>query len=449
MNTASLRIIIFRIAFITLFLNNLSLIPLLAQTDDARLRVEQSGIAFVQDFPSSNPSPRRFTAYLDQTATGYAGRGFYHFRYDNSSKDSKVPAAQVKMILVKPILPDSILNEADRKSLLEMVNRYKGASHAAPSSAISIMELVQHFSDAIESYDSGNVRVNGQWIHRIDYLDNKVADCENKLRAGMNAAHSKKDFDYLRNPFYLEIKLLASNDSYIAEKLRSIEAGFASILAQESLEEIMVELDNPNLPAEQAQQLLYKLEKTENPSDAVIRILDQAKIARALMSSFQDLRRSFNATFAAVASSSSLPEFPSPLVAKAQDLMLETRQFIAGNPPASIQAPASQARDIITIAESLPTLQGMLTAKDYIAADGLASKLATSAGTLGGPTLVVLKNIQAHCIAQLENVKKLREEAVALAKEGNKKEAAEKLSEALEIMPNPEIDQQISDLLAR
>jgi HPt (histidine-containing phosphotransfer) domain-containing protein len=167
------------------------------------------------------------------------------------------------------------------------------------------------------------------------------------------------------------------------------------------------------------------------------------------MSSFQDLRRSFNATFAAVASSSSLPEFPSPLVAKAQDLMLETRQFIAGNPPASIQAPASQARDIITIAESLPTLQGMLTAKDYIAADGLASKLATSAGTLGGPTLVVLKNIQAHCIAQLENVKKLREEAVALAKEGNKKEAAEKLSEALEIMPNPEIDQQISDLLAR
>lgn len=426
----------------------LTLSPLVqAQSGDARLRVEQPGIAFVQDFPSSPPRPRRFTSYLDQTAIGYADRGFYHFRFEKASRDTKVPASQVKSILLEPALPDTIKTDADRDALVRMINQYEKAAKAFPSSSTAIMELVEPFSDAVSSFDSGSIRVEGNWVNRVDYLDSQVDRYENQLRAGMDAAPSKTQFDYKRNPFYLEIKALAPTDPYIAERLARIDGDFSSLIARESLEKMLGDLENADLPAQQTNEILDSLAEVKDPTPAVSRILDQAKTAAELTTSTQSLRRSFIAAFSA--SPTTLPELPEDLASQTRDLVSRMRQFAAGRPPAAMQIPNAQARELLSVTENTPTLRGMLDAKDYKTAAELSSKLAASAGAIGTPVKTVFTNIQSHCNAQLERVAALRTEAEELAKSGKKKEAAEKLSEALEIMPDPETEQQLSDLNAK
>lgn len=418
-----------------------------AQADDNRRRVEQPGIAFVQDFPSSPPRPRRFTAYLDQTAIGYADRGFYHFRFEKSSRDTKVPAAQVKTILLEPALPDTIKTDAQRDDLVTMIKKYEKAARTFPSSSTAIMELVEPFSDAVSSFDSGNIRVEGNWINRVDYLDSQVDRYEKQLRAGMDAAPSKTQFDYKRNPFYLEIKALAPTDPYIAERLERIDAEFSALIARESLEKMLGELENPDLPAPQTKQILDSLAAVEDPSPGLSRILEQARTAGELTTSTQSLRRSFIAAFSA--SPTTLPELPEDLASQTTDLLARIRQFTAGRPPAAIQIPTTLAREMLSVAENTPALRGMLDAKDYQTATELSSKLAKGADTIGAPVKTVFTNIQAHCNAQLERAAALRAESEELAKSGKKKEAAAKLSEALEIMPDPETEQQLSDLNAK
>lgn len=445
MNTTRLRAMILHIAA---WISLVILAPLIhAQSDDARRRVEQPGIAFVQDFPSSPPRLRRFTAYLDQTATGYAGRGFYHFRFENSSRDAKVPASQVKMILVEPALPPTIKTDADRAALVSIIEKYRQAAQKFPSSATAIMELVEPCAGAVSSFDSGNIRVDGEWLNRVDYLDTQVERYDRQLRAEMDAAPSKMEFDYKRNPFYLEIKTLASTDPYVAERLASIDNDFSVLIARESLEKMLVDLDNADLPAPQTKAILASLAKVEDPSPAVPRILAQSKTATELTATTDALCRSLNAAFSV--SPTSLPELPADLVAKTRDLVAQMRQFSAGRPPAAIQVPNTRARDMVAVADGLPVLRSTLDAKDYSAAEELASKLANSADAIGSPVKTVFSNIRNHCAAQLEQVAALRAEAEELAKSGKKKDAAEKLAEALKIMPNPEIEQQRSDLDAK
>ena len=426
----------------------LFLAPLIeAQSDDSRNRVEQPGIAFVQDFPSSPPRPRRFTAYQDQTAIGYGDRGFYHFRFEKASRDTKVSASQVKTILLKPVLPDTIITAADRDVLVRMINQYEKAAKAFPSSSTAIMELVEPFSEAVSSFDSGNIRVDGNWVNRVDYLDSQVERYDKQLRAEMGAAPSKTQFDYKRNPFYLEIKALAPTDPYIAERLARIDGDFSSLIARESLEKMLGNLENADLPAQQTKEILDSLAEVKDPTPNVSRILDQSKTAGELTTSTQTLRRSFNAAFSA--SPATLPELPADLASETGDLVSRMRQFMAGRPPAAMQIPDSQVRNMLSVAEKIPVLRSMLDAKDYTAAAELSSKLATSADAIGTPVKTVFTNIHSHCNAQLERVAALRAEAEELVKSGKKKEAAEKLSEAIEIMPNQEAEQQLSDLNAK
>lgn len=430
------------------FLAALLATPAWAQTDDARPRVEQPGIAFVQDFPTSQPRLRRFDAYTDQTATGYTGRGFYLFRFEKSSKDTRVPASQVKMILVEPTLPDTILTESDRSNLATVVARFEKASLAFPNSASSIMELANSFSEAIESYDDGNVRVDREWVNKIDHMDRQIARYDTQLRAEMDSAQSKRDFNYKRNPFYLEIKKLAPTDPYIEERLKKIESDFSAILAREDLEAMLVELNNPDLPKQKTTEIIEKLAEVNDPTAVVTRILVQSKTAAELAESCQATRRALNAAFAAIVSPLILPDLTPELVTQTQSLMAEIRKFLAGQPPAAIRVPATEARDMLTIAEGVPTLKGMLDSRNLAAATELASKLAGNADSIGGPAKATFSNIKVHCATELERCATLRAEADELAKAGKKKEASAKLAEVLEITTDPEVEKQLAELQA-
>lgn len=439
-----MHLLITALSFFSLFL----VTPILAQTDDSRPRVEQPGIILIQEFPTSQPKLQRFVAYTDQTATGYSGRGFYLVRFEQSPKDTRVPASKVKMILVKPTLPDTILTDADRSNLAAVVARYEQTSKAFPSSASSIMALVDSFSEAINSYDGGSVRVDGKWISKVEHLDHEIQRYDSQLRAEMDAAKSKKDFNYKRNPFYLEIKKLAQSDPYIEERLKKIDADFSAILAREALAGMLAELENPDLPLQKTSEILASISEVKNPSPMVSLLLSQAKNAKEIAASIQATRRSFNAAFAATAPSAELPDLPPDLVAKTQSLMSEVRKFLAGQPPKAIRVPATEARDMVAIAEGLPTLKAALESRNLTAAAELASKLSGNSDSIGGPTKEAFTNIKSECTAKLDRIASLRAEAAALAKGGKKKEAAAKVKEALDISPDPELERQLAELQA-
>ena len=436
----------------SLFVSAISVIALfiapsiLAQTDDSRVWIQQPGVAMVQDFPSSPPRLRRFDAFLDQTAVGYSGRGFYVFHFEKSSQQTKLPASLVKLILVKPDLPDPLLTESDRSTLVSTVNRFGSAAKAYPSFAASIMAMVDELAEAINSYDAGSVFVNGVWMNRIDYLDKQVADYESQLRAEMDAAPSKKAFDYTRNPFYLEIKSLSS-DPYIAERLKNIEADFSAILALENLENMIAELDDPKLPTQRTTRIIGLLTSLKEPSPAVSRILEQSKKTAELNESIDSLRRSMNSLFSSNTNPASLPKPPTEIVGQAQSIMSSHRILIAGRPPAAFKVPVSEAQDLAAIAENLTSLQGLLDSKNYKDAGDLAERLVSNAASVGTPTKTGLLNIQTHCVAQTNRIDTLRTEAEQLAKSGKKKDAAAKLTEALEISPNQELEKQLKALL--
>ena len=418
----------------------------LAQQDPSRQWVETKGIAFVQDFQSSPARPRPFVAYLNQTAIGYPDRGFYHFRFENSSRESKVPAALVKMIVVQPAVPNSILTDNDRAALVAGIKNIEDAAKKNPSAAASILDLADPLITALQRYDKGDILVDGNWVNRVEHADAQVAQYANQLRAGMSAAPSKAAFDYTRNPFYLQIKALADADPYIAETLRSIEAEFNLLIERESLQEMLVELENPDLPRERTQLILAKFSEQKDPSAVIARILDQSQAVADLTATVQILKRSLNNAFDAAATPPVLPELSEELVSKIQGLMTSTRELNAGKPPAALRIPSSEVRDMVAIVDRLPVLRSQLDSKEFAAAGELSGELSAKASIVGAAARQVFANIRNDCASRIQQIADLTEEAETLAAAGNKKEAAEKLSQALEIMPDSAMEERLAEL---
>ena len=154
-----------------------------------------------------------------------------------------------------------------------------------------------------------------------------------------------------------------------------------------------------------------------------------------------------NSLFSSITKPASLPKPPTELVGQAQSIMSSHRILVASRPPAAFRVPVSEAQDLATIAENLTSLLGLLDSKNYKDAGDLAERLVSNAASVGTPTKTALLNIQAHCVAQTSRIGTLRTEAEQLAKSGKKKDAAAKLTEALEISPDQELEKQLKDLL--
>lgn len=422
----------------------LSAASLCAQVRDGRVFVEKGGVALVKPqpwSPASSAQPVRFSAYSDRRARGHGNQGYFEFRTLPGNGTRQYQAAQVVELIPEPEIPSDITTRALRDRLAAESARLSGVAEAIPVAEQEIGDLVQPLNKAVAEFDSGNVRVNGQWIPKASHLRQEAFRFSKSLRAEMAQAKRKSDFDLESNPHFISLAKLASDDPGTTKTIESLRSEYRALVAAEGVNDALELLRNPETKPAEASVLLGRLRASASPGETAKLVLRQADSAAKLESSAASLRVSLDSALGARP-----PLLPPDLAARIQDLSAQANTYRAGNPPAAIPAPLALVGALSDFAAKWPLASDLMAAKDFSAASRELASLEPVCSLVGPGACAGIAELKKTAAVEVDKFQKLRkegEEALGVKKTA---QAVAKFEEALAVMPDKALQEKVDGL---
>ena len=412
---------------------------LLAQSSDGHVAVEKSGFALVKPQPWSSPlqaSPLEFTAYTDRSARGTPGAGYFVFRIANQT-DRQIQVAQIVKVVIQPEVPNNIYNQAEYDQIKEAIADFRAVLNAHPIAKTFIDEMINPLTADVAKYESGQIKIDGDWKTKIEVSHQDKTTCETKLKKEFFGAKNPARFDMESNLYYIKLLEFSKGDSELSKRLAALKLEHQRLREQDENKETLSKLNDATLSPNDVDLVIKRLKALPNPDVGIRSILNQAKQAEVIESQVKELRAIIEAKFDSL--QSPVPGWSSDDRNKVQKLSQEFDEFKSSAPPAAIHVPMVTIKAIILFDQRLDGIVSAVQEHKYLEVNTTIATLVDPSSKIGVHTQQWVDWLLTFTTTQVAAFTKYRTAAVALQKEGKYEAALAKYKEALDVMPSPEV----------
>ena len=429
----------------------LSVAELSAQSSDGQPSSEKSGFALVKPQPWSPPNQStilKFISYVDRSARGTPGAGYFVFTLSDQS-EKQVASAQVIKIVTPTKIPNDITNASDLGAVKKAIEYYNTVGQTFPAAAQSVAEMAKPLLDAQSKFDAGMIKIDGTWQSAAVHQKESVAKIESKLNQDIYEAitsKSLKSFNLDSNNYYVELLAIAKNDPDLATRLEATKARYEGLRAADELQATLAKINDPTIGSDTLSEIILKLKKIPAPDSRIRRILEQSDLATQISDLSREIKNGLELQYA----NTTDPAIPLPpsndIAAKIQKIDTDVTIFKSGNPPAGLLIPAKDIEAEIFYYKNITNLIPAIKSRDYSKAETFVTPLVEASTLIGPKTNESMKAILSVVTTKLATFTKLRDEAAMLAQAGKKKEAIAKYTEAINTIPDTQISAKIEEL---
>jgi len=405
---------------------------------------QRPGIAMVK--PQAWSKDDQATVLEFQAVSNHTG--YYQFRTEKAPA-YQVPSAKVVTLILFPESPADITLAAQRAALQKTIDDFTVAGKRFPSAARAVDQAVAPLKADAEKFDAGNVKVNGQWISKAVYFQQKAASLADLLRPEILSAPKIKDLDLSADQYFIGLQELASSEPSVRPVIAGIQSLYDSMVRKQDRAELLRQLKAGGLTFDQAAELVKKLKTLQPQEDASANLFVQSwdtatGKASQLTAQITAVQAQFEATVPDA--SSSAPVLNPDLAAAIGKMADAVRQYRSGSPPTEIQVPLQTADAMVALADNLPVLDKQIKARELIDAKSIIDPLLRQADLIGPKAAASLAGTQKKVNGDVEKFLILRNEAKMLA-DGDKIEPAlKKYEQAYAIVAAKDVAAQIEAL---
>lgn len=426
-----------------------------AQADGFTVQ-ERAGLAMVKPQPWSKDNEAtvmEFLAYTDRTVKGTPGAGYYEFRTKAADK-RQVPASRITKLIVYPDPRQfvEILEPKDRESVVAAIAEMQGIATQYPAAKTYLQPSIKAVSAELALFDSGKVKINGEWIARDAYFRDQAGKLaasmkEDIEKSGPNAVDPKTDTRYL------ELQKLANSNAGAKTLLAEIADLYAKKTRIQQRNALLARMADPALTMTDAQGLVKQLKDLQPNEDsratALLKTWETSKaFTDGAAADGAKLAASVEGEMKGVTSEDTPPQLSPDLDKAVTELTDKTNLFIATKPLPPFVTDLRQTLAVCNTGTGLKKLKSLFTEKQFLTAKDVLDDLSRQAHNVGPETKRVVTALQRTAAGQIEEFTRVREEAKNLDSAGKPAEALVKYEAAFAVIPDEGVKEEITRLTA-
>lgn len=430
-------------------------VTLQSQPGDGFSIQERPGVVLVKPQPWSKEAEAtvlEFQAFINRTADGTSGVGYYEFRTKNEDR-RQVPVARIVKLVIYPDVQRlrEIVTAQDRKALVSRIEEIKAVVAKFPASRTYLDPSLRKLNEELAQYDSGKVKTEGSWVPKQMFEKSRAIKLAALLKADIVRAKPPSSLDLEGDPKFIGLKELAETNSDAKRIAVEISAQFEALVRAEKRSELLAILSQSGTSLADAEGALNELKVLRPDEDAksaaCVRTWDSGlATVRAASGEAEKISKSFERELAMFGGGEAPPQVSSELEEQISVASARLARFLAANPPGPLAIAARQSAAVSTAAGEFKRLKGILEEKRYIEAKDILDDLAQNTELFGPETKRVVSELRRQAVGKIEQFTRLRDEAKLLADSSKKSEALAKYEAAFSVIPDSDVDQQIKQL---
>jgi hypothetical protein len=426
-----------------------------AQSGSGFVVQKRPGLVFVKPQPWSRDSEAivfEFQAFINRTADGGFGAGYYEFQTKNADR-RQIPTARIVKLVIYPDVQEfgDIIGHQDRRLLVSAIEELERVAGKYPSARPYLEPSIGKLNDEIAQFDSGNVKSQGVWISKQTYIKRLATKLANQLKAEIDRAQPPSSMNLEDDPRFISLKDLAGTNADAQHFATEVSAHLQALVRDEKREDLLNKLARPTTTLSEAKALVEQL-KALRPSEdskaaAFVKTWNSGlATAEAAHGEAEEICASLERELADFNAPEGLPTISAELDQQIFALNGKITRFMATKPPSQLVGITERAAAICDTEAGFTKLKAIFIAKQYLEAKDVLDELARRAGLIGPQTVRVVTTLQRSTVERIEEFTRLRAEGKLLAESGKKLEALEKFDAAFAVVPDAEVGQQISQL---
>ena len=439
--------------FCTVILLCLTAVTVRSQPGDGFSVQERAGVVLVKPQPWSKDAEAtvlEFQAFINRTADGKSGAGYYEFRTRNADR-RQVPVGRIVRLVVYPDVQklQEIVSPQDRQALISSLEEIKAVAARFPATRTYLDPSIKILNEELAQYDSGNVKTGGVWVSKQAFVKSKATKLASLLKADIVRAKPPSSLDLEHDPKFVGLKELAETNPDAKRLARELSAQFEELVRAEKRSVLLARLGRSGTTLAEAEATLDQLKALQPEEDpksaACVKIWDSGiATVRATSGEAEKISRLLEREV--FSAGDALPQISPELEKQISAMSATITRFLATNPPIPLASAVRQAVAVCTAGADFRKLKPIFEEKRYIEAKDILDDLAQYAGLFGPETTRAIAGLQRQAVGKIEQFTRLRGEAKLLADSGKKPEALAKFEAAFSVIPDSDVGQQIAQL---
>jgi hypothetical protein len=413
------------------------------------------GMALVKPQPWSRDSEAavlEFHAFINRTADGTAGAGYYEFHTRQAGR-RQVPVGRIVKLFVYPDVQQltEIVTPGDRQALVSSIDEIKAIITKFPVSQDYLDPSLKLLNEELAQYDAGKVKTEGVWVSKQSFVKGKATRLAELLREDILRAKPPSSLDLENDPRYIALKELAETNSDARRHAAEISEQFGELVRAEKRSVLFEKLGRSGTSLAEAQSLLDQLrvlQIDEDPKSAVrVKIWDSGlATVREISLKAEKISNSLERELSVLKADDPPPELSTELEKQLSAASGTIRGFLATNPPSQLAGAVRQASTVCKLAADFNKLKAIFDEKRYLEAKDILDELTRNVALFGPETMRAISSLRGQAVAKIDQFTRLRDEAKLLADSGKKTEALAKFEAAFSVIPDSDVGQQITQL---
>ena len=425
------------------------------QSGDGFSVQERAGVVLVKPQSWSKDSDAtvlEFQAFINRTADGTPGAGYYEFRTKNADR-RQVSVGRIVKLVVYPDVRQfrEIITPQDRQALVSKVEEIKAVVARFPASGNYLNPSIKNLNEELAQYDSGKVKTEGVWVPKEAFVKSQAIRLASLLRADIVRATPPSSLDLADDPKFIGLKELAETNSDAKRLVTELSAQFEGLVRAEKRGDLLARLGRSGTSLAEAEAILNELktlQPDEDPKSAAsVKVWDSGiTTVRATSTEAEKISLSLERELAGFSAEDSPPQISPELEEEISATSATITNFLATNPPSQLAGAVRQVAAVCTVGAEFRKLQMIFQEKRYIEAKDILDSLAHRADVVGPETARVVSGLRHQTVGKIDEFTRLRGEAKLLAASGRKPEALAKFEAAFSVIPDVDVGQQIAQL---
>jgi hypothetical protein len=433
----------------------LTAVTLQSQPRDGFLVQERPGVALVKPQPWSKDveaTVLEFQAYINRTADGRPGAGYYEFRTKTADR-RQVPIGRIVKLVVYPDVQElkEIVSPQDRQALISSIEEIKSVVAKFPVSRTYLDPSVNRLNEELAQYDSGKIKSEGVWMPKQTFVKNKAINLASLLKAEIVRARPTSSLDLEQDPKFIGLKELGETNSDAKKLATEISEQFEKLVRAEKRGDLLARLGKSGTSLAEAESALNELKtlqpEEDSKSAACVKIWDSGlATVRAASVEAEKISKSLERELANFSADDAPPQISPELEKQISAISAAITRFLATNPPSQLASALGKAVAVCTAGADFKKLRAIFEEKRYIEAKDILDELAQYAGLFGPETTRAVSGLRRQAVGKIDQFTRLRGEAKLLADSGKKPEALAKFEAAFSVIPDSDVGQQIEQI---
>jgi hypothetical protein len=426
-----------------------------AQSGSGFVLQKRPGVVFVKPQPWSRESEAtvfEFQAFINRTADGGFGGGYYEFQTKNADR-RQIPTARIVKLVIYPDVQEfgDVIGPQDRRVLVSAIEELERVAAKYPSSRAYLEPSIGKLNDEIAQFDSGMVKDQGIWMSRQTYIGRLATKLANQLKAEIARAQPPSSMNLEDDPRFVSLRDLAGTNADAQRLATEVSAHLEALVREEKRKDLLAKLARPTTTLSEAKAMVEQLTALRPSEDAkaaaFVKIWKSGLVtAEAASAEAEEICASLERELAELNAPEGLPTISAELDKQIFALKGRMTRFLATKPPSQLVEITQRAAAVCNTEADFTKLKAIFVGKQYLEAKDVLDDLARRAGLIGPQTVRVVAALQRSTLERIEEFTRLRAEGKLLAESGKKLEALERFDAAFAVVPDAEVGQQISQL---